>query len=84
MLEKQGINTKGITFTEARQLIGEITRRWDKGLCSYKQAKILASRGLPTDVGREQATAMIDQVAAQEGWKSTKMQPRKAETAGRY
>lgn len=72
LLEKQGINTAGMSFTQARQLITEITGRWDKGQCSFKQAKLLKSRGMPTDVTREEASRMIDEISAREGWGRSK------------
>lgn len=59
MLEKAGINTTDMTYTEARRLIAEITSRWDKNMCSFKQAKLLKSKGLPTDVSFEVASKMI-------------------------
>lgn len=62
LLEKQGIDTSNINFTQARALISEITGRWDKGLCSMKQARILQRAGYPTDVSREEASKLIDQI----------------------
>ena len=56
-------------YGQARQLLTELFRRWDGGLCSFGQAKILRKRGLPTDCTREQAKVFIDDIAAREGWK---------------
>jgi len=70
LLERQGIKTQGITFTQAKQLIAEIMNRWEGNRCSFKQAKILASRGQPTNVTRERAKELIDGIAAKEGWKT--------------
>lgn len=75
LLERQGINTRGLTFAQARQLINEITSRWDSDRCSFKQAKILASRGLFTDITREQARQMIDAIAEREGWQRRSKRP---------
>lgn len=68
MLERQGVPVDGITFKHACQLTKEITSRWKDGRCSLKQAEILAKRGLPTDVSRADAKAIIDGIAAKEGW----------------
>ncbi len=72
LLEKQGINTNDLTYSQARQLIAEITGRWDTGKCSFKQAKILASRGLSTDVSHKKASEMIDAIAEKENWGNRK------------
>lgn len=80
LLERQGVDTRRLTFTEAKQLIGEITRRWDSDQCSYKQARLLAQRGLPTDVSRAQARELINGIAEREGWRRRDVQP--AESVG--
>jgi len=69
LLRKQGIEPDGMPYGQARQLLNELFRRWDGGLCSFGQAKILRKRGLPTDCTREQAKAYIDEIAKREGWK---------------
>jgi superfamily II DNA or RNA helicase len=86
LLEKQGIETRGLSFTRAKQLIAEITSRWDSDKCSYKQAKILASRGLSADVSRAQAREMIDAIAEREHWKNQKEKPERTgqRVASRY
>lgn len=68
MLAKQGIDPDSVSYSQARQLIQEMFRRWDGNLCSFKQAKILAKRGLPTNCSRDEAKALIDQIAVREGW----------------
>jgi superfamily II DNA or RNA helicase len=68
ILEKQGIDPDKLSFSEARQILGQIFHRWDKGLCSFKQAKLLKKNGLPGDVTREQAKIWIDRIA-QNGWR---------------
>ena len=67
LLAKQGINPDQVSFTQAKQLIAEIFRRWDGKLCSFKQAKVLRKYGYETDVSFEQASATIDALA-QNGW----------------
>jgi superfamily II DNA or RNA helicase len=68
LLEKQGIDTEGMSYAEARQLITEITGRWEADKCSYKQAKLLARYGLPVDTSRHQANAWIDEIS-KNNWK---------------
>ncbi len=87
LLERQGVETKDLNYTQARQLITEITSRWDSDKCSYKQAKLLAKRGLPTNVSRNEAKAMIDDIAKREGWgkkKREKREPTAAAVGDRY
>jgi len=67
-LEKAGIPTKDLTFTRARQLIGEVIKRRQAKKCTYKQARILAKYGYSTDVPFKQASEIIDAIAAN-GWR---------------
>ena len=68
VLERQGIATENLTFSQAKQLVGQVFARWTGHRCSYKQAKILAARGMATDMTRDEAKAAIDGIAAREGW----------------
>jgi superfamily II DNA/RNA helicase len=70
ILRKQGIEPDDMPYGQARQILNELFRRWDAGMCSFGQAKILRKRGLPTDVTREAAGQMIDEIAEREGWKT--------------
>ena len=63
LLAKQGINPDGISFSQGKQLIAEIFRRWDGKLCSFKQAKLLRRYGYNTDVSFAEASATIDALA---------------------
>ncbi len=63
LLAKQGINPDQVSFTEAKQLIAEIFRRWNGNLCSFKQAKVLKKYGFETNVSFAQASATIDALA---------------------
>jgi superfamily II DNA or RNA helicase len=67
LLAKQGINPDGISFSQGRQLISEIFRRWDGKLCSFKQAKVLRKYGYNTEVSFAEASATIDALA-KNGW----------------
>ncbi len=69
ILRKQGIEPDDMPHGQARQILNELFRRWDAGMCSFGQAKILRKRGLPTDVTREAAGQMIDEIAKKERWK---------------
>lgn len=68
LLARQGINPEGISFSQAKQLISEICRRWDGKLCSFKQARILRKYGYGTDVSFAEASATIDALA-KNGWR---------------
>lgn len=62
LLQKQGIDPGSLDYAQGKQLIAEICRRWDEGLCSFKQARLLARYNLPTNVSRDEASRMIDDV----------------------
>lgn len=64
LLLKQGINTDGLPYSQAKQLLAEIFRRWDGSLCSFKQAKVLKKFGYPSETGRDEAKKIIDALAA--------------------
>ena len=68
LLEKNGIDTRSLTFTQAKQLVGEIINRYETKQCSYKQARLLARYGYPTDVPFAEASRLIDALA-KNGWK---------------
>lgn len=77
-LSKQGIDAKYMSRREAAQLIFTIRERWDSGLCSFGQARILAKRGLPVNVTYQEARKTIDEIALKEGWadkKGRRMKP---------
>jgi len=68
LLEKTGIATKDMTFTQASQLIGEIIKRRDEGQCSFKQARLLLRYGYPANMSFKDASATIDAIA-KNNWK---------------
>lgn len=68
ILQNQGINPDSVPYSQARQLVGEIISRWDKNLCSFKQAKILKRFGYGTDVSFQEASRIIDALA-KNGWR---------------
>jgi hypothetical protein len=68
LLERNGISTAGLTFTQAKQLVGEIIHRYEERKCSFKQARLLSRYGYPTDVLFAEASRLIDALA-KNGWK---------------
>ena len=68
LLAKQGINPDELSFSEGKQLVAEIFRRWDGKLCSFKQAKVLRKYGYGTEVSFAEASATIDALA-KNGWR---------------
>jgi superfamily II DNA or RNA helicase len=68
LLSKQGIDPDSIPYSQAKQLIAEIFRRWDGKLCSYKQARWLKARGYSTDMPMTEASALMDRWA-KNGWR---------------
>jgi superfamily II DNA or RNA helicase len=67
-LRKQGVDPDTIDYPKAKQLIGAMLERFDKNLCSLKQANLLRKFGYPVDVTFEQASATIDALA-KNGWR---------------
>jgi hypothetical protein len=68
LLAKQGIDPDRVTFGQAKQLISELFRRWDGGLCSFKQAKLLRKYGHDPNISRDEASRIIDTLA-KSGWR---------------
>lgn len=60
ILEKAGIDPDSVDYAGGRQLLTEIFRRWDGGLCSYKQARILRKNGYTGNESREEASQILD------------------------
>ncbi len=70
-LVKFGVSEKEIasmSIGKASQLLGELIRRRQANLCSYKQAKLLQRFGQPVDVGFAEAGRLIDAIA-RNGWR---------------
>lgn len=61
-LERQGVDADALRPADQRKLLNEIFRRMKTGQCSYKQARILARHGHPTDVSRAEASRIIDTI----------------------
>ncbi len=72
LLLRHGINPANMPYSQSKQLLNEMFRRWDKKLCTLKQAKILRARGIDVrEVTMAQASKLIDDIAAREGWRKT-------------
>lgn len=79
VLTKQGIDPDQYTYAEGKQLLDEIFGRFDQQLCGFKQASLIKKHARvlgrdPMDrsltrVNRSEASAMLDIIAYQEGWK---------------
>ena len=68
ILVKQGLvnseaDARDLPYTQSKQLLNEVFHRWDEGLCSFRQAKILKKHGLPTDLSRDAAKVALDAIA---------------------
>jgi superfamily II DNA or RNA helicase len=71
LLQRQGINPDALTYAQGKQVLNELFRRWDKKLCTIKQAHILRQRGVETaNLSAAEASQMIDEIAAREGWRA--------------
>lgn len=68
-LEAAGIGTQGMTKGKASALIGQMKDRRARGLCTFKQARMLARNGRDPDVSFDEAHRQIDLIAAEKGWK---------------
>ena len=75
LLAKQGINPDNLTFSQGKQLISEIFRRWDGKLCSFKQAKVLRKYGYESEVSFDAARSIIDALA-RNGWRKPALPPK--------
>ena len=60
VLEKVGIDPDTVDYTGGRQLLNEVFRRWDSGLCTYKQARVLRKHGYTGNETREEASRILD------------------------
>jgi len=70
ILRKQGIDPDKMSNDQAKQLLDEQFRRWNKDLCSVKQSALLNSHGYDgANMKRDQAKRIIDALAKNR-WKS--------------
>lgn len=71
---KKYVGDRELTRALAGQLCGEIIQRWNKRLCSIKQAKVLKKYGYPTDMTFDEARRTLDRLAAN-GWRRPADEP---------
>jgi len=64
VLAKAGIDPDSVDYANGRELLNEVFRRWDEGLCSYKQARILRKHGYDGNQTREEASQILDGIFA--------------------
>jgi superfamily II DNA or RNA helicase len=64
VLLEQGIDPAGMPYSQAKQLLNEIFRRWDGSLCSFRQARVLKKYGYNQNMSRYDAKKTIDALAA--------------------
>ena len=63
LLMRQGINPDKIPYSQAKQLVGELCRRFSQKLCTLKQAQRLQRYGYNTkDMTKEQASKLMEQL----------------------
>jgi len=77
-LQKQGIDPDGISKGDAGRLIAAIRDRWQKGLCSHRDAAILKAANKPANVSRDEAKRMIAAMAGDAVTAPTSRAPRQA------
>ena len=73
VLLKQGIDPDGRPYHECKQVLDEIFGRWDRGLCSFKQANVLKRYGYPPDLSRSDAHTVLDALARNR-WKPVNLE----------
>jgi superfamily II DNA or RNA helicase len=70
VLRRAGIETAELSFCQAKRLVGGVIDRSEKGLCTFRQAQVLAKHGLPTNVTFSVAQEAIGELA-ENGWCAT-------------
>lgn len=68
VLEKNGVDCRNISYTHASQLIGEMKRRRENGVCTLRQAKLLSAHGYESNLSFAEASRVIDELASN-GWR---------------
>jgi superfamily II DNA or RNA helicase len=68
-LSKSGIDTDGLSFTSASQLIDTMIQRRNADMCTFKQAKVLQRAGInPKEMTFRRASEVID-LLAKNNWR---------------
>lgn len=64
LLRKQGMDPSKMSYSQARQVLSELFRRWDGKLCTLKQANVLRKHGYETkELTMADASELIDALA---------------------
>ena len=64
LLRKQGMDPSEMSYSQARQVLSELFRRWDGKLCTLKQANLLRKHGYETkELTMAAASELIDALA---------------------
>jgi len=71
VLKRAGLDPDAMEYAKAKQLVGVMIERWNKKLCSVKQASLLKKYGHSPDMTFDEAKKTIDKIAAN-GWKHVK------------
>lgn len=69
-IQSLGIDCRGLSQREASRLIDEVIERTRLGLCTYRQARLLAKHGInPTGIDRGEAGRLITAIR-DHGWRA--------------
>jgi superfamily II DNA or RNA helicase len=68
LLMKNGVDADALPYHEAKQVLDEMFRRWNNGLSTFGQAKLLKRAGFVAPMRRNEASKAIDQIAQRAGW----------------
>jgi type I site-specific restriction endonuclease len=69
LLMRNKINPDGMPYHQAKKLIDEICRRYEYGLATYGQSRVLKQNGFSAPMRRSEAEKAINQIADRQGWK---------------
>jgi len=69
LLRRQGVDPDALPYGQAKQILDEMFRRWDTGLATFGQAKVLKKNGLVAPMRKEEAKKAIDRIAQRQGWR---------------
>ena len=70
LLRRQGIDPDAMPYGQAKQVLDELFRRWDGGLATFGQTKVLKRNGFAAPMRRDEAKKAIDRIAQRQGWRT--------------
>lgn len=68
LLMRNGIDAESLPYGQAKQLLDEMFRRWNGGLSTFGQTKVLKRNGFVAPMRRDEAKKAIDRIAERQGW----------------